>query len=208
MDPLALLRALPIAKQTPWELAVSAVVALGFVFVAGAVAVDFKNYYRQDREVALGARSLVETGTMTAFFVAYYLVIKARLLETAPTGGLRAAEIVAGLVLIVVGVVFNVWGRVLLGSYWANQIKIYADQRLLTTGPFRVVRHPLYASLIWIFIGGALVYANPLSLVMTLGIFVPMMYVRAKKEDALLAEHFAGEYEAYRKRTWMFVPKL
>jgi protein-S-isoprenylcysteine O-methyltransferase Ste14 len=43
--------------------------------------------------------------------------------------------------------------------------------------------------------------------VLTLGVFVPMMYVRAKKEDALLAESFPDEHAAYRARTWMFMPK-
>jgi len=70
-----------------------------------------------------------------------------------------------------------------------------------------VVRHPLYASLIWMFLGGALIYANVAALVLTLGVFVPMMYVRARKEDALLREAFGTTFEAYERSTGMLFPR-
>jgi protein-S-isoprenylcysteine O-methyltransferase Ste14 len=47
-----------------------------------------------------------------------------------------------------------------------------------------------------------------LSLVLTLGIFVPMMYVRARKEDALLAQAFGEAWREYAGRTGMFLPRL
>lgn len=197
----------PLWSQPPLTIAVNLVVMLAFVLVVGAIVMDFKNYYRQNKKVLKSDRSFVETGSMAAFFVVYYLVIKFHVLEVAILGPARTAMVVVGLVLVVLGVAFNLWGRVKLKSYWANQIKIFEGQRLLTTGPFAVVRHPLYASLIWTFIGGSLIYANPLSLIATVGVFVPMMYVRAKKEDALLLATFADEYARYRNRTGMFFPK-
>jgi len=208
MNPFAAIAASPLWAQPPLAIVANVVVMLAFVLIGVAIVIDFKNYYRQDRAVLSSDRSFVETGSMTAFFVAYYLVVRLRLLEIGLAGTLRTVLIVVGLVLVVVGVVFNIYGRVLLKSYWANQIKIYEGQKLLTTGPFAIVRHPLYASLIWIFVGGALIYANPLSLALTLFVFVPMMYVRAKKEDAVLLASFATEYEAYRRRTGMFFPKV
>lgn len=198
----------PLWSQPPLTVAVNLVVMLAFVLVVGAIVMDFKNYYRQDKKVVKSDRSFVETGSMAAFFAAYYLVIKLHVLEVAVLGPLRTAMVLAGLALVILGVVFNLWGRVTLKSYWANQIKIFEGQTLLTTGPFAVVRHPLYASLIWTFTGGALIYANPLSLIVTFGIFLPMMYVRAKKEDALLRAAFPGEYAGYRNRTGMFFPKV
>ena len=49
---------------------------------------------------------------------------------------------------------------------------------------------------------------DPLSLVMTLCVFAPMMYVRAKKEDSLLLETFGEEFREYRNRTGMFFPRV
>ena len=44
---------------------------------------------------------------------------------------------------MVIGTVFNVCGRVYLKSNWADHVRIYDDQQLVTTGPYRIVRHPL-----------------------------------------------------------------
>lgn len=212
MSPLAALEDIlersPLWSQPPLAVFANVVVALAFVFVVGAVVIDFKNYHRQPRKVVSGDRSLVETGSMSAFFVAYYLVIKLRWLEVSLSRSARVAMILVGLALVIVGVAFNIWGRIVLKSSWANQIRIFEGQKLLTTGPFSIVRHPLYASLIWIFVGGSLIYSNALSLLLAVLVFVPMMYVRAMKEDALLLKSFGGEYEAYRSRTGLFLPRI
>lgn len=198
----------PLLRQPAWAVAVDVVVFTGFVVVAAAIIMDFRRYHRQSRSVARSGRSLVETGSMTAFFLVYYVVIRARLAEVAFGGAARAAAIAIGVALVVIGVAFNVYGRTVLRSSWANQITIYEGQRLSTTGPYSIVRHPLYASLIWIFIGGSMIYANPLALVLTLGVFLPMMRYRAKQEESLLLEAFQQEYKEYSGRTGMFVPRI
>lgn len=208
MNPIELLARSPLLAQPPLAIAANVVSALAFVTIAIAIVIDFRAYYRQDRRVVGSDRSFVETGSMTAFFVAYYLVIRFQVGALAFGGVGRTATIVGGMALVVLGVAFNVAGRLVLKSAWANQIRIYEGQRLLTVGPFRVVRHPLYASLIWTFAGGSLIYANPLSLALTAVVFVPMMYVRAKKEDAALLAVFGDEYARYRERTGMFLPKI
>jgi len=208
MNPFAAIANSPLWSQPPLAIAANLVVTAAFLLIALAITVDFAAYHRRDDVVVSSDRSLVETGTMTAFFVVYYLVARFRVSEVAVPGGARSAMVVAGMLLVVLGVVFNVWGRLLLKARWTNQIKVFAGGTLVTGGPYAVVRHPLYASLIWAFIGGTLIYANPLALVLTAAVFVPMMYVRAKKEDAVLAGTFAGQFEAYRARTGMFFPKL
>lgn len=208
MDLLEVLKQSPLWNQAPLAIVANVVVFAAFVLVAGAVISDFKRYYRQSRKVVRSDRSFVETGSMAAFFVAYYLVVKLGWGEVALPGTVRVTMIVVGLITVVVGAAFNVWGRVLLKSSWANQIMIYEDHALITSGPFAVVRHPLYASLIWISVGGSLIYSNVLSLLITLAVFVPMMIVRARKEDALLLETFKGEFEEYRTRTGMFFPRV
>lgn len=207
MNLFELLARAPLWQQPPLAIAVNIVITLATVLVVAAVVLDFRAYHRQDRRVVTSDTSLVETGSMAAFFFGYYLVIKLRLLELELSAPLRVWMVVAGLALIVVGVAFNIWGRLVLKAAWANQIKIYEGHELVVRGPFAVVRHPLYASLIWAFVGGSLVYANPLSLALTLGVFVPMMYARSRKEDVLLGEAFGQQFEQYRRRTGRFFPK-
>ena len=207
MNLLATLKRAPLFAQPPMAIAINVVVYVCFLLIVFAVIADFRAYYRQSRDVVRADRSWVETGSMTGFFVIYYLAIRLRLLVVAVPDPWRTAAIVAGLVLMVAGAVFNVLGRVYLKSNWANQIKIYEGHWLVTEGPFAVVRHPLYASLICMFVGGSLIYANVASLLLALGIFVPMMYVRARKEDALLEEAFGEQFDAYAHRTGMLFPR-
>lgn len=202
-----ILRKAPLFAQPPLAIAVSIVVYACVLIVAFAVVADFRAYYRQDRDVVKSDRSWVETGSMTAFFVVYYLAVRFQLLVLPLTGALKTASLIVGLALMVAGAFVNVLGRLYLKSNWANQINIYEDHWLVTSGPFALVRHPLYASLIWMFLGGSLVYANAAALVLTLAVFVPMMYVRGKKEDALLGEAYGDEYAAYRRRTGMLLPR-
>jgi len=205
---LAAIRRAPLFAQPPLAIAINVVVYVCFLLIAFAVIADFRAYYHQNRRVERADRSWVETGSMTGFFIIYYLAIRFGLLVVVVPDPWRTVTIVLGLALMVTGAVFNVLGRIYLKSNWANQIKIYQGHWLVTDGPFAVVRHPLYASLIWMFVGGSLIYANLASLVLTLGAFVPMMYVRAKKEDALLEGAFGQQFDAYRRRTGMLFPRL
>lgn len=98
-------------------------------------------------------------------------------------------------------------GRFRLGSNWANQVKIYKNQTLVTHGPYGFVRHPLYASLILMFYGGCLVYPNYLAFLANTLIFIPFMYYRAKQEEILLSKTFK-EYKKYQKEVGMLFPKI
>lgn len=198
----------PLLSLSPIEIAINLIVAAAFVLIAGSVIIDFVKFHKQNRGLKDSANSIVETGSMTLFFVVYYLSIKLNILTITVDRETQLAALFVGLILIILGMVFNVYGRVVLKSNWANQIKIYNGHSLVTTGPYKIVRHPLYASLIWIFLGGSLVYMNLASLLLNLFVFVPMMAIRAKKEDELLSKNFGTEYNEYRKRTGMFFPKI
>jgi protein-S-isoprenylcysteine O-methyltransferase Ste14 len=150
-------------------------------------------------------RSPVATASMTGFFVLLYLTIRFRwsALETEDFIGLR----VFGIALMVFGTAFNIWGRIFLKTNWSDHVRIYADQQLVTGGPYRMVRHPLYASLIWMFYGAALAYLNPLAAVENSLIFIPAMIYRSNLEEQALASTFGDTYAEFRKRTGRFFPK-
>ena len=103
--------------------------------------------------------------------------------------------------------VMNIMGRFNLGSNWANHIKIYDEHTLVQRGMYKIVRHPLYASIILMFYGACLVYRNILCFLAVTLIFIPFMYYRAKQEETLLIQTFS-EYKDYKERTGMFFPKI
>jgi len=196
-------------------------ITLSVVAVFIAVCADF---YAYDKKVAVrkSRRSIVATGSMTGFYVVYYMVLRfqlggARVWQPganiiAGAGMMtsrRAAAVMglAGAMMIIAGAIINILGRTRLKGNWANHIKIYEDHGLVDSGVYKLVRHPLYASTILMFFGGSLAYRNWLSAILTALVFIPFMYYRARQEEALLIEEVPG-YREYMKKTGMFFPKL
>jgi len=169
-----------------------------------AIIVSFLNT-KQPREFK-ERRSPVATASMTAFFVLLYFTIRFRWSALEPSGWIAVRSF--GLALMLFGAAFNVWGRFYLRTNWADHVRIYDDQTLITTGPYRIVRHPLYASLIWMFYGAAIAYLNPLAAIENTLIFIPAMIYRSNLEERALQETFGGQYSDYRKRTGRFFPTI
>ena len=191
----------------PIEAIIIIIIAGCILSILISVLISFINY--DDRtDTKKEKKSFVETGSMLFFAFVFYLAIKFNLLviENTPLI-LRLVLLMAGTILTVLGTYINVKGRSELGKYWANQIKIYEDHKLLTTGMFGIFRHPLYASLIMVFYGISLIYLNMAGVILNTFVFIPFMHYRAKQEEKLLSERFK-EYNEYRKQVGLFFPKL
>jgi protein-S-isoprenylcysteine O-methyltransferase Ste14 len=186
---------------------VSCIVALCVTAVLCAVAMNFLSA-SESGQVKREKRSPVATGTMILFFFAFYLLVHRRIgvVEVENMSALITISII-GLIMVIVGAIVNILGRVNLGKNWANQVTLYSKQTLVTKGMFGVVRHPLYASLIWMFCGASIVYHNYAAFLAATMVFMPAMYFRAKQEEAMLEVQFP-DYNNYRKRVGMFFPKL
>ena len=179
-------------------------IALSVCTVLVAVFMDFYHFDAR-ANTARQQRSFVATGSMFGFYLIYYLVI---MLHIGTWPHLQSlAGIVSGTIMIICGAAMNIIGRLQLGSNWANQIKIYSDHRLVRHGVYALVRHPLYASLMLMMLGGSLTYVNWLSALLTIGIFIPMMNYRARQEETLLLTTFP-EYAEYCLKTGRFFPRL
>jgi len=153
-------------------------------------------------------RSVVETGTMTMFFIVFYFLVRLQIgVIPIKSYVIQLILVVLNTIVMVIGTYVNVKGRSFLGENWANQIKLYDNHKLLETGLYAMVRHPLYASLIWMFTAASFLYHNLSALLATIVIFIPFMYYRAKQEETLLVKTYP-RYKKYRKRVGMFFPKL
>jgi len=81
------------------------------------------------------------------------------------------------------------------------------EQKLVTSGPYSRVRHPLYSVHNLFNLGMVLLTANiPLIIFAIIG--VPLTYMRMKDEERMMIEEFGSEYEEYRDRTGRIFPKL
>ena len=79
---------------------------------------------------------------------------------------------------------------------------------LVTTGPYRLVRHPIYLGLALLVMGEALAFGSWPALMIVLSGIVPTFAWRARAEEKLLRRTFAERYALYQQRTRMIIPRL
>ncbi|MEI6378373.1 MAG: isoprenylcysteine carboxylmethyltransferase family protein [Candidatus Falkowbacteria bacterium] len=195
------------APELQFSLIASLLVGLCVLAVLFAVLIDFVEFQKR-----VGAKkerkSMVETGSMLFFLLLFYFLLGSGFGRISLSiSSLKVSLVILGLIILIVGAFVNIKGRFDLGRNWANQIKIYNDHSLVIVGAYRLIRHPLYSSIIWMFFGASLVYLNYLACLFNLLIFIPMMYCRAKQEENLLSKEFPG-YKDYQEKTGMFFPRL
>ena len=178
-----------------------------FYLIVLAVLIDFIEFQKRNK-TKKEKKSIVETGTMFLFFFFFYYLIKFSIgkisLDFGPTVIILN---LFGMLILIIGCYVNIKGRFNLGKNWSNQIKIYNDHSFVSKGVYSFVRHPLYASIIWMFLASSIIYLNYLAFLATLFIFIPFMYYRAKQEEKLLIKEFEN-YKDYQIKVGMFFPKI
>ena len=92
-----------------------------------------------------------------------------------------------GLLMYYAGITLYIWARVCLGKYWGESIMLRAGHRIVTDGPYRYFKHPIYISLTLCFSGVSLILRSPGGLVGTYLLAVPMLYLRAREEQRILS---------------------
>ncbi|MCS6926196.1 MAG: isoprenylcysteine carboxylmethyltransferase family protein [Candidatus Binatia bacterium] len=110
-----------------------------------------------------------------------------------------------GLVSLTLGTGIRVAGMAQLGALFSGFVVVHPEHRLLTTGCYRWVRHPIYAGSLLAVAGFFLVFRSQLVVV-----FLPLYTIgtlwRIADEERLLTERFGQAYEHYCARTWRLVP--
>ena len=118
-----------------------------------------------------------------------------------------AGVAIAGAVLALTGALFAAWGKARLGHLFSPQLGVQEGHRLVTSGPYAVVRHPIYLGLIDFTIGSAL-YWNDVSLLGVALLFVIWFIAQIRIEERLFSMHFGSEWEDYRARTPALFPRV
>ena len=111
-----------------------------------------------------------------------------------------------GALLFACGIALAVWARVNLGSNWGMPTSQRVDPELVTSGPYRFVRHPIYSGLLTAMLGTALV--NNLFGLIVVAVLVAYFYYCGIVEERNLTATFPKAYPEYRSRTKMLIPFL
>lgn len=143
-----------------------------------------------------------------------FLANTALFLILVPVHGLRQRYlpasplvIAAGLTVQAIGVLLAVWARRHLGRNWSGEITIKVDHKLVRTGPYRVVRHPIYTALLGMYAGSAAVSGELHALLgLALAAFAYVRKIRL--EEAVLTASFGADYRDYCRTTRALAPGL
>jgi protein-S-isoprenylcysteine O-methyltransferase Ste14 len=113
--------------------------------------------------------------------------------------------LVAGVALTYVGIGLAIWARTVLGKNWSAMVTIKEGHQLVRTGPYSLVRHPIYSGLLLAVLGTALVVGEVRGL-MAVAIAFTGWLVKSRTEEAFLMEQFGSQYQEYRRHTRALVP--
>jgi len=109
-----------------------------------------------------------------------------------------------GLAVFVLGLALAVWARVYLGRNWGMPMSQKADPELVTTGPYRRVRHPIYSGII-LAMAGTAIAVSPYWLIAA-AIAGAYFLVSAVVEERTMARLFPAAYPPYKHSTKMLIP--
>lgn len=221
--PTAMVKLGPLTLTGPWAVVallallagvIAAIVALRpslRMLLAGGLWIVFVAYWSA---AARGAAPAQRGESRQSRRLHELMLNAALLLLFVPVPGLRArfvpvapAIVVAGLALQAGAIGLAVWARRHLGRNWSGAITQTVDHRLVRSGPYRVIRHPIYTAMLGL-VGGTALVSGELHALVAVVVIVVAYWRKIPLEEHHLRGVFGAEYDAYRRDTWALVPGL
>jgi len=115
---------------------------------------------------------------------------------------------VVALVVIVLGVGIRVWAATTLGKYHTTTLMMSEGQKVVTSGPYILVRHPGYLGEIMIWTGFAVVSSNLTLFFLMPAMFVAVYLYRISAEEKMLVKELGDDYVRYQHRTRRLIPSV
>lgn len=110
-----------------------------------------------------------------------------------------------GVLLTGAGIGFAIWARVFIGRNWSGTVTVKEEHELIQTGPYGIVRHPIYSGFMLAFLGTAIVEGELRGLVGFL-LVVLGWWMKLRLEENFMAQQFGNTYSDYKKRVKALVP--
>ena len=112
-----------------------------------------------------------------------------------------------GLFMTAIGLAISVWARVYLGQFWSARVTLKEGHELIQSGPYSLVRHPIYSGILLAVFGSALFIGEWRALLGVCLVWVAHT-LKARREEKLLSEQFGEAFAKYRRRTGALLPRL
>jgi len=112
-----------------------------------------------------------------------------------------------GAAVTVAGLLFAVWAREHLGRNWSRSVTIKQDHELITSGPYAVVRHPIYTGILTGFLGMAIAISQVRGVIAFVLVFL-VFWAKFRMEEEWMRSQFGETYATYSHHTAALVPYL
>jgi protein-S-isoprenylcysteine O-methyltransferase Ste14 len=112
-----------------------------------------------------------------------------------------------GLALAVLGLGLIFWSGLTLGRFYSQEVTLQEGHRLITSGAYRLVRHPRYLGILFLGIGSSLLFGSWVGLALT-ALAMAFVLFRIRDEEALMHREFGAEWEAYCRKSNKLIPYL
>ncbi len=112
---------------------------------------------------------------------------------------------VIGVALFLLGMAGTTWAEATLGKLFSTEVTIQKEHTLITSGPYRCIRHPRYLGIIMLNLGFSLAFRSWLAVALT-ALFVCVLLWRISDEEKLMAVTFGDEWRSYCRGTSRLIP--
>jgi protein-S-isoprenylcysteine O-methyltransferase Ste14 len=136
--------------------------------------------------------------------IAYSLLWQNRFWARSP----EAWRVALSVLFFVLAGVFSWSGARALGHHWRFDAGLSADHELVRSGVYRVVRHPIYTSMLFVLLGTGFMFTPMPMLVVAVLVFIVGTEIRVRVEDGLLASRFDAEFRQYQRSVPAYIPFL
>jgi protein-S-isoprenylcysteine O-methyltransferase Ste14 len=109
--------------------------------------------------------------------------------------------------ILVISSLYMMWAAVrTLGKQWSLQARVLDDHALIRSGPYRLVRHPIYTAILGMILAAALTWSNWLGFIVSIVLFSVGTIIRIRSEERLLHAQFGAAFEDYKREVPAVIP--
>ena len=163
--------------------------------------------------MAFGTKRTVQRGSFLGYrlvtlILVVGLVAAGRLADVSARSPLWPNTLALGVVcdcIVLAGAAITVWARITLGRNWSAEVTFKQDHELIESGPYALVRHPIYTGLILMALGTAISYGRAIGFALLIGLCGGVWW-KAREEERIMCEHFPDAYAGYRTRVHAIIP--
>ena len=157
----------------------------------------------------LSSRNKFDKSSLIFILIGVFLpLIFAFYLAYSSVGRINTTWSYIGLIFVMFGFSLRQWSIKILGKFFTPVVNIQKDQRIIQTGPYKLIRHPSYTGLLIEVVGVGLFLSNWISTIIIFILLFSSLTYRIKIEEKVLINEFGSEYSNYIRNTKKLIPYI